>query len=403
MATHPVSRSSRPAIAVVFLCLVVVLALLGLTYSRRERDYWKEVERARFLVDRGQPDRALEILRAIADDRPGAPEGLTVAARALLVRGSISSARRTLERSLAMKFDQADAAKMLAAIYLASGDGNRGVGMLKKAAELDPVDFRPWFAMGKVYHDLGELEKSAEAYSEALNRKPPPAEAKECRIGRARALLDANQAAQAGEDLEVLRTREPDEPQILALAARQARDLGRTEEAEELAGRALAADAENFDALMVRARIRFLSRRTRLAIEDLEAAVRVKPNDVPTLQLLLQAQKSLGMTKEAQKTQALADQARERLVLMDSLTKAINQHPEDPKPRWQMGQAAMDGELYTLAYQCFQAALDLDPKFGPAREGLETLRTRKGFDYQAATKLELQLPGKSTARRRPGP
>ena len=52
-------------------------------------------------------------------------------------------------------------------------------------------------------------------------------------------------------------------------------------------------------------------------------------------------------------------------MLMDKLTKVIDQHPDDPEPRWQMGQAAMEGEMYTLAYQCFQAALDLDPGFSP--------------------------------------
>ena len=79
---------------------------------------------------------------------------------------------------------------------------------------------------------------------------------------------------------------------------------------------------------------------------------------------------------------------------MDALSKAIDRHPEDPKPRWQMGQAAMEGEMYTLAYQCFQAALDLNPNDAHALEGLAMLRTKKGFDYRAATKLQLQVPGR---------
>jgi tetratricopeptide (TPR) repeat protein len=397
MIRNDASRSSHLPRVVLVSCLFVVLVLLGLTYSRLEKDYWREVARARRLVDRGQPDLALQVLSSIQDDRPGAAEGLTVAARALLSRQAVSSARRALERSLAMKPDQAEAAKMLAAIYLASGDGRRGIAMLEKAAGLDPADFRPWYAMGKVYHDLGELAKSAESYTQALDRSPPTAEARETRIGRARVLLDAHRAEQASEDLEELKKLAPDEPQILSLAARQARDLGRSEGAAAFADRALAGDPDNFDALLVRARLHFLSRRTKLAIADLETAVRVKPNDLPTLQLLLQAQKSLGMTKEAEKTQELADHARTRIALMDSLSKAIDQHPEDPKPRWEMGQAAIEGEMYTLAYQCFQAALDLDPKYTPAREGLEVLRTKKGFDYQAAIKMQLQVPGAAPA------
>jgi cytochrome c-type biogenesis protein CcmH/NrfG len=216
-------------------------------------------------------------------------------------------------------------------------------------------------------------------------------------MGLARVLLDANKANLATDDLNELRKLDPDNPQVLALAARHARDMGLTSEAEDLAERAIAADPRSFDALLVRARLRFLSRRTKDAIADLRKAVEVKPNDVPTLQLLLQAERSQGMTKEADMTQELADRARQRIVLMDSLTKAINAHPEDPKPRWQMGMAAMDGELYTLAYQCFQAALDLDPSYQPAREGLKILRSTKGFDYQAATRSELQASGKPPA------
>jgi cytochrome c-type biogenesis protein CcmH/NrfG len=100
------------------------------------------------------------------------------------------------------------------------------------------------------------------------------------------------------------------------------------------------------------------------------------------------------MTREAAVTQERADRARARITLMDRLAKVIAQRPEDPEPRWDMGQAAMEGEMYVLAYQCFQAALDLDPKYKPAREAIESLRSRKDFDYEAMVRSQLQVPGK---------
>jgi tetratricopeptide (TPR) repeat protein len=308
--------------------------------------------------------------------------------------GDVSLARRTLERSLKMSLDQPEAAKILAAIYLAAGDGQRGIAMLKEAARLEPGDFRPWYAMGKVYHDLGNLEESAASYAQALSRSLPASEARESRSGRVRALLDANQAEQAAADLDELRKQAPDDPQVLALAARQARDLGRTDEAEGLADRALDGDPNNFDALLVRARLRFLSRRLKLAIADLEKAVQVKPNDVATLQLLQQSQRNLGLTKEAARTLERADRARDRIALIDRLTKVIDKRPDDPEPRWRIGQAALEGEMYILAHQCFQAALDLDPSCKPARDGLASLRSQKGFDYQAVSKLQPQPEGR---------
>jgi tetratricopeptide (TPR) repeat protein len=370
--------------------------MIGWIVSHRpgDRDHWREVARARYYLDRGETDLAFQAVSGIRDDRPGGPEGLTLAARALLMRGSISPARRVLEASLNMKPGQSDAAKMLAAIYLASGDGERGLQLLHQASRLEPADYRPWYAMGKVHHDLGQLAESAEAYAQARRRSPPPYEAREAQIGRIKALLDAKRAADAAQDLAEARKQAPDDPEVLALAARQARDLGRLEEAKTLANRALAVDPKNFDALLVRARILLLARSPRDALQDLSKAVQLKPNDVAALQLLLQVQTSLRMTRESALTQARVSRSRERVALMDHLTKVIHQHPTDPEPRYRMGQAALDGEMYVLAYNSFQSALDLDAKYKPARDALEKLQRIEGFDYKSIIASPMQVMGK---------
>jgi tetratricopeptide (TPR) repeat protein len=396
--TPPSPRTAGPRVVLILL-LACILGLIGWVLSRgRRRDHWDEVARARSYLDRGEYDRAFQAVSGIRDDGPGAPEGLTLAARALLMRGNIAPARSVLERTLKMKSDQPEAAKMLAAIYLAAGDGARAIALLKEAARLGPGDFRPWYALGKVYHDLGQLDESAAAFTEALRRNAPPAEARESRIGRIRARLDANHTGEVSEDLAELSRRTPDDPEVLALAARQARDLGHLDEAMGLAGRSLAADPTNFDALLVRARVHALTHQPRAAIEDLEKAVAVKPNDRSALQLLSQVQRSAGLTREARATQERAERARERIELMDRLTKVIDQHPEDPEPRWRMGQAAMDGEMYVLAYQCFQAALYLDPNYKPARDALGTLRSRPGFDPASVGEARFQPSGKPAAK-----
>ncbi len=395
----PSPRTAGPRI-ILLLLLACTVGLIGrvLWQGARRRDYWQEVARARSYLDRGDYDRAFQAVSVIRDESPGAPEGMTLAARALLMRGNIVTGRRILERSLKMKPEQPEAAKMLSAIYLAAGDGRRAIALLKEAGRLEPGDFRPWYALGKVYHDLGELEESVRSYTEALRRNPPAAEARESRIGRVRARLDAKHPDEAAEDLAELRRQTPEDPTVLGLAARQARDLGRQDEALGLAERALAADPANFDALMVRGRIRILKRQIRPAIEDLEKALAARPNDRAALQLLAQTQQSAGLTREAKATRERAEQARQRTELMDRLTKVIDQHPEDPEPRWRMGQAAMEGEMYVLAYQCFQAALDLDPSYRPAREGLEVLRNQKGFDYAAVAGAQPRAPGPPSRR-----
>lgn len=367
-------RRSRVPWLEILVALLVPLVPLVWSRGPGPPDHWKEVAKARKHLERGRPDLAFWAVSKIRDEAPGAAEGLTLAARALLMHGNVPLARKTLERSLRMKPDQADAAKMLAAIYLASGDGPLAIALLRQAARLDPGDFRPWYAMGKVYHDLGNLDEAAESYAQALRRSPPEAEADASRVGRIRALLDASRDDEAARDLAEARGRSPDDPQVLGLAARQAGGQGRGAEAVELADRALAADADNFDALLVRARQRHLDGDSRSALADLEHAARINPNHLGTLQLLVQVQSRLGLSEQAEATADRFRRARDRVALMDRLTREINRRPDDPEPRWRMGQAAVEGGMYTLAYQCFQAAIDVDPNYQPAHEALADLR-----------------------------
>jgi tetratricopeptide (TPR) repeat protein len=376
VADAPRPTGTGAWLLVVLVAVLTVAALVAWSISsvRKPKDHWDEVARARAYLNRGRPDLAFEAVSRIRDEAPGAAEGLTIAARAMLTYGNIAVARRSLERSLAIQPRQAEAARMLAAICLASGDGPRGITLLKQAAELEPSDFRPWYAMGKVYHDLGDLEKSAGAYTEALRRQPPEPEATESRIGRIRAWLDANRQEEATPELAEALSIAPDDPRLLGLAARHASDLGRSANAREMADRALEADPRNFDARLVRGRLNYLAGRWEPALADLDEARRINPNHLGTLQLLGQALARAGRAEEVAEAQDAFRRASERLALMDRLTREINQHPEDPEPRFRMGQAAVEGQMHTLAYQCFQAALDLDPDYKPARDALAKLR-----------------------------
>jgi tetratricopeptide (TPR) repeat protein len=385
----------RPLVALLLIVAanVAIVAGLARVLAPGRRGHWDEVQRARTHLEHGRPDRALEAVSGIRDEAPGAAEGLTLAAQALLELGHISSARAALERSLVMRPDQADAAKMLAAIYLAAGDGRRGLDLLQRAARLDPDDFRPWYAMGKVHHDLGELPESADAYAQALRRAPPPDVALESRIGRVRALLDANQHDAAIDDLASIERAAPDDPRVRALAARQARALGRGDAALEHADATLRRDPDNVDALFVRAQIRHVAGQHEQALADLERAAALNVNHLGVLQLLAQVHARLGHAAQASEARARLEQARARTERMDRLTRDISARPDDPLPRWEMGQLALEGGLDVLAYQCFQAALDIDPNYKPALESLAAMRT-EGRAPEAAKPL---LPGGSRA------
>ena len=171
---EPGGRRLSAFAIVVILVHVGLIGWLGWFFTQRRDadDHFAAVERGEAFMAQGRPDLAFAEVVNIRDEAPGAAEAMTLAGRSLLAQGQVVIARQALERALQLKPDQPDAAKMLAAIYLASGDGQRGLEQLKSAATLDPVDFRPWYAMGKVYQDLGEFGEAADAYGQALTRSP---------------------------------------------------------------------------------------------------------------------------------------------------------------------------------------------------------------------------------------
>jgi tetratricopeptide (TPR) repeat protein len=271
--------------------------------------------------------------------------------------------------------------------YEASGDTSQAMALLRKAAELDPADFRPWFALGRVLREQAQLaesalisaqarEESARDFAEAVGRSPPPAETREALVGLIGALLDISQHERAKNELEVLRRQAADDPQVMALGARLAHDLGRLDEAAVLADRALAIDRANREALTVRARVRFRMHQPDRAIEDLEAALAVKEDDLAALRLLSLAQKSTGRDLDAEATRRRADEIRESRMKIEKFSRLIAERPDDPEPRWRMGEAAVEAGLPALAFQSLQAALDLDPNCPQALEHLKKLRAR---------------------------
>ena len=396
--------------------LLTAVLVAGLTANgwfgpSRSRADIEAVARARRSLQRGRPDQAFKLLSRVHDRSPETAQALTDTAQAILAstgdlyeHGKGTAARRLLQRSLSLKPDQPRAAKMLAAIYLASGDANPGIALLRKSAELDPTDFRPWFALGSAFREQGDFTESAQAFAQALGRSPPAAETREALAGRVGVLLDANQPELAADDLSRLNREAPDDPEALALAARLAHDQGRFDEAAELAERALAADPANRDARLVRARVRFLRRQGWLAIEDLETELASKPDDLAAVQLLALAQRSVGRDQDAAASQERANQIRDQKTRISDLTRMIQRRPDDPEPRWRMGQAALDAGMYALAFQSMQAALDIDPNCQPARDGLRRLRSEGLISrHEAGDSINEPHQGGPSAPSRPGP
>jgi tetratricopeptide (TPR) repeat protein len=225
--------------------------------------------------------------------------------------------------------------------------------------------------MGRVGHDLGEPVNAARGFEQALRLRPNDRESRRMLIGE---LLNANRPDRATPWLTLALDEEPDDPKLLGLAARQARDLGKAEEASKLADRALARDPKQLDALLTRARLQLADGHDDRALADLELAVKANPNHLGALQLLSQVEAKLGLSERAARTIERYRRDKDRGVLMDKLTREVSNRPDDPEPHYHLGKAAAEGGQTLLATQCFKAALALDPNYEPAKAALAALQ-----------------------------
>ncbi len=366
-------RLTTIALAVATFAALMTAAVLGWTalagrgrLSRREA-----LARATEYLRRGQPSMALRAVRPILDADPNAGEALGLAGMALAILDHRSEARDALERALKRQPKQPMALKVLAAIHLSTGDYERGLARLRAAAELDPGDPRPWLAMGRAYQDLGRDPESADCYQAAYHRDR---HCREARLGLVAAALRMHRTDRAAPHLIEMLRDAPEDPEALGLAACHANELGHPEQAAAFAARALGRDPDNFDALLARATSASLKGDPRGALRDLERAVEVKPISIAALRLLAQVQSRLGQAGAARQVLARARAIEESFVFFDRLTAEIARRPNDPEPRWRMGQVAAAANMPEIAVNSFQAALLLDPGCLPARTGLAALR-----------------------------
>jgi tetratricopeptide (TPR) repeat protein len=339
--------------------------------SERERAARAAITQAQNDLKLGRPARALKSIARVPEQGPWEAELLTVKGLAFASLGRPDAVRPLLERSLKIDPNQPMAAKVLAAVYFTANESDRGFAMLEKAAGLDGDDFRPWFAAGDAllrFHN--DPAKAATAFRGALRRRP---DHDESRIGLIDSLLALGSASEAWPLLETALRDHPGDARVLQLAARHARLTGQGDLMNHYAELALDLDPDDAEALVTRSEYLRRQGRTQEALGFAERAVKLAPNDLSALNILAQIQGAMGMTDRAAATSARHREARDRAERIAVLRQEIQKRPEDPEPRWRMGEIAAKGGMKTLAVNSFRAALALDPQCQPAQAGLAAL------------------------------
>ncbi|MGE3819502.1 MAG: tetratricopeptide repeat protein [Isosphaeraceae bacterium] len=321
-----------------------------------------------------QDGRAEDAIRAVAE----IPESSPQAAEALAIQGIAEAAlghpdrtRVFLEKSLALNPDQPMALKVLAAVEFGDNEPDRGFQLLARAATLDPADFRPWYASGATMLRLGDRYSTAvEVFREALKRQPDHAPS---RIGLAEALIGTGESRESGALVDALLRENPDDPRVLRLAARRARLASDDASTIHFASEAIARDADDVEARVIRGQSLLRSGQAAEALEDARHATSLAPRDTAALALAAQAAGVLGLKKVAEVWSDMLRQQRERAERVERLRVEVEARPDDLSLRCELGRAAADAGLTSLARRCFRIALERDPDHAEAKQGLDAL------------------------------
>lgn len=392
----PKRRSSRGkwlvlAVATAAVCLYIVARDRRLISDFGSRARARAaIEKGEELLKKGKHRQSLAAIASVPEEGPWKADLLAVKGMALAGLGEVEPSRQALEQSVALKPDHPMVDKVLAAIYFSRSEHLKGIEYLEKAAKLSPGDYRPWYAIGEALVRMRQTEEAARAFRYALERRRDHLDS---RIGLASILVGTKPPEESTQLLADLLRDRPDHPKVQLLAAWHARAQGRAAEAFEHADKAVALDPDMVEAVLLRAQLNHAAGRRGPALADAERAAELDPNNLPALNLLAQLQAASGKTEESRATLARRRQTLERSERITKLNAQIEERPRDPEPRWRLGQVAAESGLNHLAAQSFQAALAIDPKCQPARDGLArlgTLAPRPDPGLPAASPL---LPG----------
>jgi Tfp pilus assembly protein PilF len=248
----------------------------------------------------------------------------------------------SFKQALTINSQMASAAGQLAELYLAAGHLDLAEQFARDAVSAVPGYVDPYLVLARVNLMKGNVP-AADRQVRTLSRALPESASVEAELGQLELLehhapearaafekalrenptaLDAmaglltidlqdhrDEAATAR--LGAMVSAHPDNAPILVLAARTYILLGNSAAAEQAANRALEADASNFDAYGVLAKVYVAQHRPDQAIAQLTALAAKKPNDVA-------ANTALGMLFEMQNDPAQARTHYERALAIDA-------------------------------------------------------------------------------------
>ncbi len=439
MATSPPSQSRSllsirlgPRLAYGLLVVLTVVAVAVGTWfvALPAIRAWQLTRAAEEAAQADDLPRAAELLRQAVQLHPGDAGTRFLLARTLRRLGDLSSARRelaeaarsghpreevdlenifllaqygdldavedTLQALIAANHPDAELAlEALVLGYLALHDLRNADRWATHWLNRHPSAWKAWLLRGRTREQGVQLDLALQDYLRAAELKPGDVEI-QFRVGDMLRRLD--RYSEALPHLEAVAQADPANPVRIVALARCLRSLGRTQEALRLldAWRQSHADvpAELFALL---GRLAADLHRTEESLTWLRQAERLSPSDEETLNTLATLSRELGHDAEAEKYDARARDAHQKLKRIDSLLRNLKNEPRNVAIRYEIGWLLLTLGHDDKAFPWLVSALEQDPDHGPTHAALAEYYETLG-DQAAARNHRLAAAGKAKAR-----
>ncbi len=407
-------------------------ALLGQAYLRMGNQVAaeQELERAQKL-GAGEPDLqpwlALAWLRQghfqpvmdleIPDDAAvgSRAELLAIKSEALLGQGDPAGAEAKASDALAVDAESVPALLAMARVQATTSRLDGARDLVNQVLERQGDNTTAWNLLGEIERAAGHPDAAETAFTKAM---ADPVTGLQSQLNRAYVRIQTNKLDEAQKDIEQLRQRVKNNPQVdyaEALLLYTRKDYAKAIQRLEAS---LGTSPDFAPALALAGATRLALGEPTLARIHLERAVSARPDDLTTRRMLAMTLLQLGETKEAERlARAILQQAPEDVATMDLLANILTTQgkpeesvsylrqvkavlPDSAAASARLGAALLGQGDSQEGLSALQEALKLDPTFQGASEQLVLGAVRAGeLDraLEAALAYQKREPGSSRA------
>jgi tetratricopeptide (TPR) repeat protein len=283
----------------------------------------------------------------------------------------------------------------MAAGYLRLYRIHEAMRCLEQCLENDPENLRALYLRGRVWERVHAYPKAVADYQEVVAHDP---EHDEARLRLANCELENGQPAEALTHLEHLRSRQPDNAEVLVRLAFALTAAGQLGPALELIDRVLADHSNLPYAISARGQLAYHAERPAEAEYWLRKAIAANPFDRTAHYILHQCLEQQGKQAEArvqEKELYRVEETIERMLTI--MNRLMPKKPHDPALHHELGAILMQMGKEELALAWFQSALREDPGYRPAHESLAQYYERVGNTEQALLHRQRDAPSRNAA------